>query len=106
MFTSKTGALLDAVYGIDKHGKPETVALSSPSGISLSDAQEQMITNSKFFEAGASMSLLKHPWMIGEVFDQHALHLATLLRHGLSENSVAGGLPVYTRGESNPWAMC
>lgn len=98
MFISKTGASLTAIYGMDSQGKPEALAKSSAQGVVLSDVQKQAISNSKFFEAGASMSLLSQPGKIGEVFDQHALQLATLLRQGLSEQSAAGELPVHFQG--------
>lgn len=99
MFISRNGASLNAIYGVDSQGKPQTVAKSSPQGVVLSDGQKQMISNSKFFEAGASMSLLSHPGQIGDVFDRHAQEMATLLRHGLSEKSVAGSTPVYFKGQ-------
>lgn len=98
MFISRTGASLDAVFGANSQGKPQAVAQSSPHGVSLSDVQKQMITNSKFFEAGASMALLSQPGKIGEVFDQHAVQLARVLRQGLDEHSAAGKLPVYFKG--------
>ncbi len=102
MFISRSGTSLDAVYAVDKQGRPEAAAQSSPHGIALSDAQKQMISNSKFFEAGASMSLLSQPGRIGEVFDEHGAQLATLLRQGLSEESAAGGLAVYYKGREQP----
>ncbi|WP_307987874.1 hypothetical protein [uncultured Pseudomonas sp.] len=102
MFISRSGKSLDAVYGIDSQGKPDAVAQSSPHGVALTDVQRQMITNSKFFEAGASMALLNQPGRIGEVFDQHAAQLATVLRQGLSEQSVAGGLAVHYKGREQP----
>lgn len=102
MFISRSGTSLDAVYGIDSQGKPDAVAQSSPHGVALTDVQRQMITNSKFFEAGASMALLNQPGRIGEVFDQHAAQLATVLRQGLSEQSVAGGLAVHYKGREQP----
>jgi hypothetical protein len=83
---------------MDSQGKPESVTKSSPQGVTLSDAQKLAITNSKFFEAGASMSLLSQPGKMGDVFDQHALQLATLLQCGLSEQSPAGRTPVYFQG--------
>ncbi|AZE56855.1 hypothetical protein C4K03_4717 [Pseudomonas synxantha] len=98
MFISRSGASLNAIYGMDPRGKPENVAKSSLQGVALSEAQNQAISNSKFFEAGASMSLLNQPGKVGDVFDRHALGLATLLRHGLSEQSPAGGSPVYFQG--------
>ncbi|WP_218187082.1 hypothetical protein [Pseudomonas sp. FGI182] len=52
---------MNAIFGMDSQGKPESVAKSSPQAVTLSDAQKQAISNSKFFEAGASMSLLGHP---------------------------------------------
>lgn len=102
MFISKTGASLTAIYGMDSQGKPEALAKSDKHGVALSDVQKQVISNSKFFEAGASMSLLSQPGRVGEVFDQHALQLATLLRQGLSEASAAGGLAVYYKGREQP----
>ncbi len=98
MFISRSGASLNAIYGMDSKGKPESVAKSSPQGVTLSDAQEQVISNSKFFEAGASMSLLGQPGKIGDVFDTHAKELATLLRQGLSKQSHAGEALVYFQG--------
>lgn len=105
MFISRSGASLNAIYGMDPQGKPENVTKSSPQGVALSEAQKQAISNSKFFEAGASMSLLNQPGKVGDVFDQHALGLATLLRHGLSEQSPAGGAPSISRGGSSICAM-
>lgn len=98
MFICRSGASLNAIFGMDSQGKPESVAKSCPQAVTLSDAQKQALSNSKFFEAGASMSLLGHPGMVGDVFDQQALRLATLLRHGFSEQSQAGGTPVYYQG--------
>ena len=98
MFISRSGASLNAIYGMDSQGKPESVVKSNPQGVALSDVQEQAISNSKFFEAGASMSLLNQPGNIGDVFDQHALALAILLRLGLSEQSQAGRIPVHFQG--------
>lgn len=89
---------MHAIFGMDSQGKPELVAKSSSQGVTLSDAQKQAISNSKFFEAGASMSLLSHPGKVGDMFDQQALRLATLLRHGLSEQCQAGGATVYFHG--------
>jgi len=93
---------LNAIFGMDSQGRPESVAKSSPQGVTLSDAQKQAISNSKFFEAGASMSLLSHPGKVGDVFDLQALRLATLLRHGLSEQCQAGGASVYFKGREQP----
>ncbi|SFN54500.1 hypothetical protein SAMN03159304_00330 [Pseudomonas sp. NFACC24-1] len=99
MFISRSGASLNAIYGMDANGKPESVARSSPEGVTLSDAQKQAISNSKFFEAGASMSLLGQPGKIGDVFDEHAKELAILLQRGLSEQSRAGETLVYFQGK-------
>lgn len=93
---------MNAIYGVDSQGKPETPAMSNAQGVALSDVQKQAITNSKFFEASASMALLSYPGTVGDVFDQHALQLATLLQHGLSENSPAGELPVYFQSREQP----
>ncbi|QXH96733.1 hypothetical protein HU749_010180 [Pseudomonas ogarae] len=99
MFVSRSGASLNAIYGMDPQGKPEIFAKSSPQGVALSDAQKQAISNSKFFEAGASMSLLDQPGKMGDVFDEHAKELATLLKHGLNEQSEAGETLVYFQGQ-------
>lgn len=99
MFLSKTGSSLNAIYGMNLQGKPERVAKSNPQGVTLSDAQKQAISNGRFFEAGASMSLLSQPGKAGDLFDQHASSLGTLLRHGLSEQSQAGRIPVYFNGK-------
>lgn len=44
------------------------------------------------------MSLLGDPGKVGDVFDQQALRLATLLQQGLSEECQAGGALVYFQG--------
>lgn len=100
MYISKSGTSLNAIYNVDSKGRPETLARSSVQGVALSEGKKQAVSNSKFFEAGASMSLLKHPGKVGDIFDQHALQLARLLEHGLSEQSPAGGLPVYFKGRN------
>ncbi|UXP26110.1 MULTISPECIES: hypothetical protein [unclassified Enterobacter] len=69
MFVSRTGSTLNAIFGMNEQGKPEATSMSDPQGVTLSDAQKLAVKNSKFFEAGASMSLLDQPGKMGHVFD-------------------------------------
>ncbi|MGI3086314.1 hypothetical protein [Yersinia pseudotuberculosis] len=64
----------------------------------MSDAQKLAVNNSKFFEAGASMSLLDQPGKMGHVFDQYAKQLAGLLRHILDGQSEAANHTVHFQG--------
>lgn len=98
MFVSRSGGTLNAIFGMDAQGKPEATAKSGPQGVALSAAQQQAVSNSKFFEAGASMSLLDRPGKMGDVFDQHARQLAGLLRHMLEGQGEAAGRTVYFQG--------
>ena len=98
MFVCRSGTTLSAIYGADKQCKPEEVPRSNSQGVTLSDVQRQMITNSKFFEAGASMCLLAQPGKIGDVFDQHTLQLFVVLQSGLNEQNTVGDFPVHYQG--------
>lgn len=102
MFIEKAGSSLTAIYGMDSQGRPAAVPMTSAYGVKLSEAQTQAISNSKFFEAGASMSLLDEPGKVGDVFDDQASKLANLLECGLREQSKAGDMPVYFLGRRQP----
>ncbi|WP_241511378.1 hypothetical protein [Pseudomonas jessenii] len=87
---------------MNPQGKPEDIALCSTKGVTLSQAQKQVISNSKFFEAGASMSMLSQPGKAGDLFDQHASLLATLLRNSWNERSGTRELLVHFKGKEQP----
>lgn len=98
MFVSRSGSTLNAIFGMNEQGKPEATSKSDPKGVTLSDAQKLAVKNSKFFEAGASMSLLDQPGKMGHVFDQHAKQLAGLLCHILDGQSEAANHAVHFQG--------
>ncbi|WP_160107471.1 hypothetical protein [Pseudomonas izuensis] len=99
MFISKTSSSLIAIHGTNSQAKPEPLAISSRQGVTLSEAREQAISNSRFFEAGASLSLLNQPGKVSDVFDQQALQLACVLRQGMSEKGLAGRARAYYQGK-------
>lgn len=83
---------------MNEQGKSEATSRSDPQGITLSDTQKLAVKNSKFFEAGASMSFLDQPGKMGHVFDQHAKPLAGLSRHILDGQSKAANHTVHFQG--------
>lgn len=101
MFVSRLGSTLNAIFGMNEQGKSEATSRSDPQGITLSDTQKLAVKNSKFFEAGASMSLLEQPGKMGHVFDQHAKPLAGLSRHILDGQSEAANHTVHFQGRQS-----
>ncbi len=100
MFISRSGSNLHAIFAMNQQNKPEAIAKSDTHGVNLSDAQKLAISNSKFFEAGASIALLDKPGQIGRVFDQHASLLAGVLRHVLDGKSEAANRIVHFQGRT------
>ncbi|WP_215781988.1 hypothetical protein [Paludibacterium sp. B53371] len=74
--------------------------LSEQQGVSLSSAQQQVIANSKFFEAGASMAILDHAGQVGQVYNSYAAKLSKVLTIGLDASGSAGQQQVFFQGKT------
>jgi hypothetical protein len=61
---------------------------SSEKGLTLGEAREAAISNSRLFEAGISMMVLDSPGQVGSVYDDFGNRLEKVLKHAFDETTL------------------
>lgn len=85
-------------------GGPDKV-VSSEKGVSLDQAQEAAVSNSRLFEAGVSMMILDDPGQIGRVFDDYGAKLASVLTPLFADGDKACNKPDAVVFNGKPMAL-